>query len=182
VTLDHEVAFDLDLALAPTDALEFVRDVPRSLSRADFLRSLHLEGEDPTVVVAELPVNAALFGQRLLPFRSELRRRRPGARLVGLPLDHDGRAGRSSTVTPWSNRQPGGIARALPLQGARAPAAARRRALGRPGAAADDRVHGPDGVGAGHGGVPAGAGGRGAGRGGVARRQRPAGRGGRRRA
>jgi hypothetical protein len=42
VTLDHEVAFDLELALAPADALAFVRDVPRSLSRADFLRSLHL--------------------------------------------------------------------------------------------------------------------------------------------
>jgi hypothetical protein len=90
VTLDHEVAFDLDLALAPADALAFVRDVPRSLSRADFLRSLHLEGEAPTVVVAELPVNAALFGQRLLPFRSELRHTDQGAALVALPIDHDG--------------------------------------------------------------------------------------------
>jgi len=90
VTLDHEVSFDLDLALAPEDALAFVRDVPRSLSRADFLRSLRLEGEDPTVVVAELPVNAALFGQRLLPFRSELLRTERGAVLRALPIDHDG--------------------------------------------------------------------------------------------
>ncbi len=90
MTLDHEVTFDFPLALDPADALEFVRDVPRSLSRADFLRSLRLEGGDPTVVAAELPVNAALFGQRLLPFRSELRPTPRGARLVGLPLDPDG--------------------------------------------------------------------------------------------
>lgn len=90
MTLDHEVAFDLELAMAPSDALAFVRDVPRSLSRADFLLSLRLEGEAPPVVVAELPVNAALFGQRLLPFRSELRTTARGARLVGLPLQHDG--------------------------------------------------------------------------------------------
>lgn len=90
MTLDHEVSFDLDLALTPDDALAFVRDVPRSLSRADFLRSLRLEGEAPTVVVAELPVNAALFGQRLLPFRSELRHTERGALLRALPIEHDG--------------------------------------------------------------------------------------------
>jgi hypothetical protein len=90
VTLDHRVDFDLDLALAPADALEFVRDVPRSLAHADFLRSLRLEGHDPVVVAAELPVNAALFGQRLLPFRSELVATPHGARLIGLRLEHDG--------------------------------------------------------------------------------------------
>ena len=90
MTLDHEVVFDLELALGPAEALDFVRDVPRSLARADFLRSLRVEGDDPAIVAAELPVNAALFGQRLLPFRSELRPTVRGARLVGLPLEHDG--------------------------------------------------------------------------------------------
>lgn len=90
MTLDHEVSFDLDLALSPADALAFVRDVPRSLSRAEFLRSLRLEGGPPTVVVAELPVNAALFGQRLLPFRSELQSTERGAVLRALPIEHDG--------------------------------------------------------------------------------------------
>jgi hypothetical protein len=84
------VAFDLDLTLPTADALAFVRDVPRSLAHADFLRSLRVEGADPVVVVAELPVNAALFGQRLLPFRSELVPTPRGARLIGLPLEHDG--------------------------------------------------------------------------------------------
>ena len=90
VTLDHHVDFDLDLTLTPAAALDFVRDVPRSLAHADFLRSLRLEGNDPIVVTAELPVNAALFGQRLLPFRSVLETTPRGARLVGLPLQHDG--------------------------------------------------------------------------------------------
>jgi hypothetical protein len=90
VTLDHQVAFDLDLNLPPSDALAFVRDVPRSLAHADFLRSLRVDGHDPVVVAAELPVNAALFGQRLLPFRSRLETTVAGARLVGLPLEHDG--------------------------------------------------------------------------------------------
>jgi hypothetical protein len=90
VTLDHQVAFDLDLTLPAADALAFVRDVPRSLAHADFLRSLRVEGTDPVVVVAELPVNAALFGQRLLPFRSQLVPTPRGASLIGLPLEHDG--------------------------------------------------------------------------------------------
>ncbi len=90
MTLDHEVDFDVELALAPDEALAFVRDVPRSLAHADFLHALHIEGVDPTVVVAELPVNAALFGQRRLPFRSELASTPRGARLVGLHLEHDG--------------------------------------------------------------------------------------------
>lgn len=90
MTLDHEVAFDLALALTPAAALAFVRDVPRSLARADFLRSLRVEGEAPAIVAAELPVNAALFGQRLLPFRSELRNTPRGARLIGLPIEHEG--------------------------------------------------------------------------------------------
>jgi hypothetical protein len=90
VTLDHRVVFDLDLGLPTVDALAFVRDVPRSLAHADFLRSLRVEGVEPVVVVAELPVNAALFGQRLLPFRSELVPTPRGARLIGLPLEHDG--------------------------------------------------------------------------------------------
>ncbi len=90
MTLDHEVAFDMALDLTPADALGFVRDVPRSLSHADFLRSLRLEPGDPVIVAADLPVNAALFGQRLLPFRSRLVSTARGAQLVGLPLEHDG--------------------------------------------------------------------------------------------
>lgn len=90
MTLDHQVAFEIELTLPTAEALAFVRDVPRSLAHADFLRSLRVEGADPVVVVAELPVNAALFGQRLLPFRSELVPTPRGARLIGLPLEHDG--------------------------------------------------------------------------------------------
>jgi len=87
MTLEHEVAFELNLNLPPTRALAFVRDVPLSLSQADFLRSLRVE---EGVVYATLPVNAALFGQRLLPFESALETTPDGARLLGRPLDHDG--------------------------------------------------------------------------------------------
>jgi hypothetical protein len=87
MTLEHEVAFDLNLNLPPDRALAFVRDVPLSLSRADFLRSLRVEDG---VVYATLPVNAALFGQRLLPFESALVTTRDGAQLLGRPLEHDG--------------------------------------------------------------------------------------------
>jgi hypothetical protein len=90
MTLEHEIAFAFDLPLSAEEAVAFVRDVPRSLAYADFIRSLAHDAGPPAVVAAELPVNAALFGQRLLPFRSELRLRDDGAELVGLPLDHDG--------------------------------------------------------------------------------------------
>jgi len=87
VTLEHEVTFDLHLHLPCEQALAFVRDVPRSLAKADFLRSLRVEAG---MVHATLPVNAALFGQRLLPFTSALEATADGARLLGQPLDHDG--------------------------------------------------------------------------------------------
>jgi len=90
VTLDHQVDFDIELALTPAEALDFVRDVPRSLAHADFLHELRLEGVEPRLVTAELPVNAALFGQRRLPFRSALEATPRGARLVGQRLEHDG--------------------------------------------------------------------------------------------
>jgi len=87
VTLEHEVTFDLHLNLSLERALAFVRDVPLSLSKADFLRSLRVEAG---MVYATLPVNAALFGQRLLPFQSALETTADGASLLGQPLDHNG--------------------------------------------------------------------------------------------
>ncbi len=90
MTFDHDVRFELEVALAPEAALAFVRDVPTSLARADFLRDVTVEppdGDGIGVVAASLPVNAALFGQRDLPFRSRLQRTPDGARLEGLPLD-----------------------------------------------------------------------------------------------
>lgn len=88
--LSHEVSFGLALALPPEEARAFVRDVPRSLSRASFLADLQVVASAPPVVTATLPVNAALFGQRELPFRSALHLTDAGARLRGLPLEPDG--------------------------------------------------------------------------------------------
>lgn len=88
--LTHEVSFVLDLDLPAEAAREFVRDVPRSLSQATFLADLQVVEGVPEVVTATLPVNAALFGQRELPFRSELDYTGDGARLTGLPLAPDG--------------------------------------------------------------------------------------------
>lgn len=89
-TLDHQVAFDLDLTLPYAEALAFVRDVPRSLARATFLDGLAVEEGLPTLVRAAIPVNAAFLGQRSLPFESELRATEAGAVLVGRALDPDG--------------------------------------------------------------------------------------------
>ena len=107
MTFDHDVRFELEVALAPEAALAFVRDVPTSLARADFLRDVAVgppDGEGIGVVTATLPVNAALFGQRDLPFRSRLHRTPDGARLEGLPLDVSGpgwaHVSGSAVVTP----------------------------------------------------------------------------------
>jgi hypothetical protein len=90
VTFDHAVRFELVVGLPFDEALAFVRDVPGSLAQAHFLRDLTVEpprGTEPGSVTATLPVNAALFGQRDLPFRSRLHLTPAGARLEGLPLD-----------------------------------------------------------------------------------------------
>jgi hypothetical protein len=93
MTFDHAVRFDLDVPLEPEVALSFVRDVRSSLSRASFLRDLSVgppSGGGVGTVTATLPVNAALFGQRDLPFRSRLHVTEEGARLEGLPIHADG--------------------------------------------------------------------------------------------
>ena len=88
--LSREVGFVIDLAMSQARALEFVRDVPRSLSLADFLADLQVLAGKPRIVAASLPVSAALFGQHELPFRSELHDTGDGARLVALPLTPTG--------------------------------------------------------------------------------------------
>jgi hypothetical protein len=89
VTFDHEVRFELGVALAPEQAVAFVQDVPRSLARAHFLRDLRVgpgTAGGPAVVEASLPINASLFGQRDLPFRSLLHATASGARLDGVDV------------------------------------------------------------------------------------------------
>jgi hypothetical protein len=93
VTFDHEVRFDLEVGLSWGEAVAFVRDVRASLARAHFLRDLRVEPQEDGsagLVTATLPVNAALFGQRDLPFRSRLHLVPGGARLEGLPLETAG--------------------------------------------------------------------------------------------
>lgn len=93
MTFDHAVQFDLEVPLGYDDAVAFVRDVRSSLSRAAFLRGLSVDppsGGGIGTVTATLPVNAALFGQRDLPFRSRLHATPDGARLEGLPIHAEG--------------------------------------------------------------------------------------------
>lgn len=90
VDLSHEIRFSLPVALPPARAVEFVRDVPRSLRMADFLAELQVVTSSPPVVSAAIPVSAALFGQRELPFKSELHRTEHGARLVPSAFYYDG--------------------------------------------------------------------------------------------
>lgn len=65
--------------------MDFVRDVERSLARAEFLTAL--VRRDDGIVSAQLPVNAALFGQQRLRFRSRIVPTTSGGRLEGLELD-----------------------------------------------------------------------------------------------
>jgi hypothetical protein len=85
VKLERRVAFDVPSTLPPDPAIAFVRDVERSLRHADFLE--RLEVGDDGVVSAMLPVNAALFGQQRLRFRSRVEPTDDGGALVGLDLD-----------------------------------------------------------------------------------------------
>lgn len=83
--LTRHVAFDVPSTLDRSTAVSFVRDAERSLSHADFLAVLHQDRDG--IVSAELPVNAALFGQQRLRFRSRLRATPSGALLEGCTLD-----------------------------------------------------------------------------------------------
>jgi carbon monoxide dehydrogenase subunit G len=102
--LSHEILFSLPVDLDPARAIEFVRDVPRSLRTADFLAELQVVTSTPPVVSAAIPVSAALFGQRELPFRSQLHRTEAGAKLVPIEFDYDGpgwaHVAGEATVTP----------------------------------------------------------------------------------
>lgn len=84
--LSHAVSFTFDLSLPPAAAVRFVRDAGASLSKADFIENLEVKDG---VVTAHLPVNAALFGQQRLEFRSRLHPTPQGARLEALTLDTD---------------------------------------------------------------------------------------------
>ncbi len=83
----HTVHFTFDLALAPAEAVAFVRDVPRSLAFAAFIRDMEVftVGE-LRHVRAVLPVNAAFFGQQELTFESVLSPTVRGAELSPLPI------------------------------------------------------------------------------------------------
>lgn len=83
----HTVRFTFDLALEPTEAVAFVRDVARSLAKAAFIRDMEvLDVGELRHVRAVLPVNAAFFGQQKLAFESVLTPTAKGAELSPLPL------------------------------------------------------------------------------------------------
>jgi hypothetical protein len=84
--LTHAVDFTFSLALSQVAAVDFVRDAKLSLSRATFIEDLEMQGN---LVTASLPVNAALFGQQVLHFRSRVVPTVRGARLEPLPLETD---------------------------------------------------------------------------------------------
>lgn len=85
--LRHQVSFDVMLGLERSVAIPFVRDAYASLSHADFLHALRRTS--PSGIEAELPVNAALFGQQRLRFQSRVVPTPDGARLVGSELQDE---------------------------------------------------------------------------------------------
>ena len=76
--------FALPFPHGEEEALAFMRDPGRSLSRVRFLRGLSFDG---TVVRAEMLVNVPMFGEIALPFESTLVSTERGARLVDCPLE-----------------------------------------------------------------------------------------------
>lgn len=88
---NRAISFQLVLSMSKAEALSFVRDVPRSLAHAEFISDLRLQPGRPPTVSASLPVSAALFGRRDLPFESELHHRPAGASLRPLPLSGESR-------------------------------------------------------------------------------------------
>ena len=89
MTLSHTVQFEFILGLSRPAAIAFVRDVTTSLSKATFIEDLEVEAGHPPTVFASLPVNAALFGQQTLNFKSSLVHTPTGARLEPLTLETD---------------------------------------------------------------------------------------------
>jgi len=89
MNLSHAVSFSFSLNLPYSAGVDFVRDVEKSLSKASFIQDLEVVNSPDTVVTANLPVNAALFGQQLLMFRSCLHTTPKGARLEALSIDTD---------------------------------------------------------------------------------------------
>ena len=83
----HSIHFTFDLSLAPAEAVRFVQDVPRSLSRAAFIRDMAVFSVgELRHVRAILPVNAAFFGEQELVFESLLTPTARGAELSSLPV------------------------------------------------------------------------------------------------
>lgn len=90
MVIRHEVRFALEVPMSSAEATAFARDVPRTLRHADFLADLQVLAGEQAVVSASIPVSAAMFGQRELPFRSVLLPTPTGARLEGTPIAPDG--------------------------------------------------------------------------------------------
>lgn len=107
--ITNTVTFDIHLALEQAAALDFVRDVRKSLAKASFLSDLRVSDVPvvpadgmladkvakhvldaqtaPQHVQASIVVNAALFGERALSFQSYVRPTAKGALLEALPFD-----------------------------------------------------------------------------------------------
>jgi hypothetical protein len=82
--LSHAVDFHFDLILSQVAAVNFVQDAKTSLSKASFIEDMQVADN---IVTASLPVNAALFGQQVLNFKSRLISTLRGARLEPLALE-----------------------------------------------------------------------------------------------
>lgn len=99
----NTVTFDIHLALEQAPALDFVRDVRKSLAKASFLSNLQVSDVPADIVPADIAsaedtqsalqhvqasivVNAALFGEQALSFQSYVRPKAKGATLEALPF------------------------------------------------------------------------------------------------
>ncbi len=91
MTIDYDVTFSFELPLPLQVALGFVREVKTSLQYAAFkeIAVTPDPASEHQLVRASLPIDAALFGQHDLSFKSRLMATPRGARLEGLSLAED---------------------------------------------------------------------------------------------
>ena len=79
--IDVQRQFTISHPSTVLEAIEYVRDVEKSLSRVSFIKNLRLEGQ---LVTADLAVDVPFLGQQLLDFTSRLEPHSDGASLIGI--------------------------------------------------------------------------------------------------
>lgn len=107
VRVHQDAQFTVDVPLDHAEALKFVSRVEYALEDVNVLEDVAVTEGSPRVIRAGVPVRAAMFGQGMLKFASEIHPTKLGAKLVPLPAPADSKGwaeiGADAVVTPTEN-------------------------------------------------------------------------------